>query len=46
MFDELKATMAEVIEIIKELIANLTFLIEGFTSKKPIEDEDFTWETT
>ncbi|MBR3955923.1 MAG: hypothetical protein IKJ63_10675 [Clostridia bacterium] len=44
MFAELRDAMDKVVEIIKELIAHLTFLIEGFTSKKPIEDEDFTWE--
>ncbi len=44
MFEELKTMMQNIVDIIKELIDNLTFLIKGFTSKKPIEDEDFTWE--
>ncbi len=43
MFDGLRDAMDKVVEIIKELIANLTFLIEGFTSKKPIEDEEFSF---
>jgi|GEM_PF-1738572 len=43
MFAEIRDAMDKFVEIIKELIAHLTFLIEGFTSKKPIEDEEFSW---
>ena len=41
--DAFYAAAAEIKAIIKDFIDALTFLIAGFTSKKPIEDEEFSF---
>ena len=41
--DEFYAAAAMIKEIIADFIEALTFLIEGFTSKKNFEDEEFSW---